>query len=770
MIKVVYLVALFIVAMVVVSTAVVYSERRDIFSRTIFKLFGTIAAAIVPNAIFMMTDSLAVAEVCNVIFQASISWLLLFVAEFILRYSNLGIVNEARRKVIYGIVGLNSVIVLLNPIFHHVFTLELAEAKNVGEYFKIASYGSYFWVHFTLNYIIAGAIVLFTIRRAVRTPRGFRNRYYAMLASYAAVIAANIYGMIYMPAIDFTMIAYSIAVMCVYYWTVIYVPKSMSGDMLKAVINSSAMGAAFFETNGKCVSINGRVLEMMDGCYGKSGIDDILEVEDSFRCWLKKGIMREDDEEYSFVKTVRKASQNRDLHYEFSVLRLRDKSGDFIGYFVRLLDRTNDYEEMEEQEYRATHDLLTGIYNEIHFTERVQEVLRFNPNTEFVMISSDIRNFKMANDIFSSDFGDEILKACAVAFRKQKAENVVYARLVKDRFAMLMPKELYNEAHILRVIHDVEEDFTNEFFKLQIKIGVYMIEDHKEPVYVMVDRCNMAIEKIQNSFSQTLGYFDNDLLKKALEKNKIINDFDTALENEEFHIFLQPQTNSSGRVLGAEALVRWIRPEEGMVSPGAFIPVLEDAGLIYKLDLCVWELAAKQLAKWKEMGRDDLYISVNVSAQDQYFLDIYKTFTGLVEKYEISPKKLHIEITETIFVTEVNKHLELLQRLQAYGFEISIDDFGSGYSSLNILKDITADELKIDMVFLQKTANEQRSLDIISSVIAMASKLKMLVVAEGVETEQQLRELAEMNCDVFQGYYFSRPIPVEQFEKQYLAS
>jgi EAL domain-containing protein (putative c-di-GMP-specific phosphodiesterase class I) len=330
-----------------------------------------------------------------------------------------------------------------------------------------------------------------------------------------------------------------------------------------------------------------------------------------------------------------------------------------------------------------------------------------------------------------------------------------------------MPKERYSEHMFLQAMDVLVQEFTNKFFKIQIDMAVYEIHDIDEPVYQMCDKCDFAIDKIKADYSTRIAYYDENMLEEEMKKNAIINEFDKALMNGEFQMYLQAQTTADGRMVGAEALARWIHPNKGLIPPGEFIPVLEEAGLIYRLDLYIWNQAAKTLAQWKAAGKDNFTISVNISAQDQYYLDIYKVFTELVTTYHIDPINLKLEITESIFITEVEKHLHLINQLQAYGFEVEIDDFGSGYSSLNILKDIAADVIKIDMGFLRETDNAARSRDIIAAVIRLAKSLHMTVITEGVETKEQVEALDAMGCDIYQGYYFAKPIPLKEFEDKY---
>lgn len=221
-------------------------------------------------------------------------------------------------------------------------------------------------------------------------------------------------------------------------------------------------------------------------------------------------------------------------------------------------------------------------------------------------------------------------------------------------------------------------------------------------------------------------------------------------------------------MLGAEALVRWSHPERGMINPGEFIGIFEKNGLIVELDQYVWEMACMQLQKWKEMGQDDMYLSVNISPRDFFFMDIHQRFTELVEKYEIDPGKLKLEITETAVMTDMEKQLRMIDRLREAGFVVEMDDFGSGYSSLNMLKNIRVDVIKIDMAFLGQSDDEVRARVILRTVVELSRQLEIPVITEGVETAEQVAFLKAIGCGMFQGYYFARPMEIEDFEQKYM--
>jgi EAL domain-containing protein (putative c-di-GMP-specific phosphodiesterase class I) len=273
---------------------------------------------------------------------------------------------------------------------------------------------------------------------------------------------------------------------------------------------------------------------------------------------------------------------------------------------------------------------------------------------------------------------------------------------------------------------------------------------------------------VKDDYHDCIAYYNKDILEKSIEERRVIAEFDRALNNEEFVMFLQPQCDGEGNAHGAEALVRWQHPSRGLLSPFFFIDILEKAGLVHKLDNYIWNKAAQQLASWKDTKNGDYHISVNISTKDFYLLDLYETFVDLVNEYGIEPAKLKLEITETALMTDFNKNMDIIRKLQNYGFMIEIDDFGSGYSSLNMLKDISADILKIDMGFLRASENEVKGRDILETIIELAQKLGMEVITEGVETKKQLDMLNAMGCGMYQGYYFSKPIPVEEFESKFM--
>lgn len=417
-------------------------------------------------------------------------------------------------------------------------------------------------------------------------------------------------------------------------------------------------------------------------------------------------------------------------------------------------------------EYRLNYDSLTKAYNRYGFYKNAQKLIKEHTDTEYCLILSDIKSFKLINEIYGENIADKILIDEVNIIRQKMKGNSVLGRLNGDIIAMVIPKEYLSEKEFSDMIKLLSDRYSNKNFRLHIYLGVYYIKDVNETIRQMVDKVSIVIMKSKGNMSNYILYYDENSYRNDIFKQQLIGEFETALNENQFCMYLQPQTDKDGNMLGAEALIRWNHPNMGLIMPGAFIECFEDAGLIYRLDNYIWEEAAKQLKIWKDSGYN-YYISVNISAKDFYHIDVYQTFKNLVSKYGIDTDKLHIEITETALSEDKQAAHKTIERLHDEGFIIEIDDFGSGYSSFNFLKDVCADVIKIDRVFLKKSSHEERGEQILRSIISLSHDIGMDVITEGVENVDQLSMLAKMNCDWFQGYYFSKPIAVGDFEEKY---
>ncbi len=474
-------------------------------------------------------------------------------------------------------------------------------------------------------------------------------------------------------------------------------------------------------------------------------------------------IWERDEEEEEDVLILRRGREVR--YFQCDEQELHNKKGKLRGYMYILHDFTHERELQEKYRHSATHDKLTDLYNREHFIEKAEAFMKENPKEIYYMICSDIKQFKAYNEVFGVEAGDKLLKMIAEELRRNDDHNRVYGRVGDDSFAMCIPKKNFSEvAYLVKSSSVLRARSYN--FPIANHIGIYEVTDLSISVSAMMDRATLAIATIKGDIQQEIARYDDSMRKELLQEQEILTDLQTAFNEKEFIIYLQPQiSHETKAIVGAETLVRWQHPTKGLIPPFLFIPVMENNGLISKLDMYVWEMACAQIRKWTDEGRNDISLSVNISPKDFYYLDLYKVIMDLIKKYEISPSRLRLEITESAFAIDLKKQVELVEKLQEAGFIVEMDDFGSAYSTLNTLKDIPVDVLKMDMKFMAKATDADRSANIIQMIVGMADKLRMDVIAEGVETKEQADFLGSVGCDIIQGYYYAKPMPVDEFEE-----
>lgn len=420
-----------------------------------------------------------------------------------------------------------------------------------------------------------------------------------------------------------------------------------------------------------------------------------------------------------------------------------------------------------DYEYLIDHDELTRLYNMHALNKSIRATIMDHPDTDYLLVCGDISNFKLVNTLFGREKGNEILLGIADVLRQSCTEREVYGRIRGDQFLMLIPKECYHEVDFERGIQQIRGMIQSSRFTLRMHLGVYEITDRNMSIPVMIDRAVIARRTLHETSEHSIAYYTEEMLARQIQEQKVVSEFESALGTQQLRIFLQPQVDIYGHPEGAEALVRWILPNGKMAMPVEFIEVLERSDLICKLDQAVWEMTVMQLAKWKGTPFERLHLSVNVSPKDFYYIDVPNVLDSLCHRYAVSTKKLRVELTETVLADKRCDPVHIVERLQHLGFYVEIDDFGKGFSSLSLLKDIKADTLKVDMEFIRETKNMERSKIILRAIAGMARELGMQTVVEGVETQEQIDWLSSCGYVVFQGFYFSRPISVEEFEAKY---
>lgn len=444
-----------------------------------------------------------------------------------------------------------------------------------------------------------------------------------------------------------------------------------------------------------------------------------------------------------------------------------ENSDKIIMCFIQDIDAEKLGEQQGRKEIKENErDLLTGLYRKNVFFKKARDILDSAEDGQYCLMAIDIEHFKLFNEWYGQESGDRFLKSIAIQLKSEVNRNGGIAGYMgDDDFCIILP----NEAKILeklqnRIIGYMRRYGDNSGFLPAF--GIFNIVDKATPIRTMYDRACIAIATVKGNYACRVCHYDIRMMQRMEANHMLLSEIQRALKNGEFTFYGQPKCNmATGKILGLESLVRWNHPERGLIAPGEFIPMLERNGLISDLDLYLWEEVCKALRTWIDKGIKAIPISVNVSRMDIYTLDVVSCFKKLLTKYELPFRLLEIEITESAYAEEHEHITNVINELRKAGFTVLMDDFGSGYSSLNMLKDVKVDILKIDMKFLdldEKSAD--KGMGILETIIRMARLMEMPIIAEGVETESQMDFLLEMGCLYGQGYYFYKPMPKEKVE------
>ncbi|MGI6114773.1 two-component system response regulator [Luoshenia tenuis] len=410
------------------------------------------------------------------------------------------------------------------------------------------------------------------------------------------------------------------------------------------------------------------------------------------------------------------------------------------------------------------YDRLTGLYSKEFFYQRVKEILMQHPEKQYDIVCSDIENFKLVNDIFGVPTGDRLLRGVAGMYAEMAGEKGICGRFNADQFGCLLEhRPEYRNEWFIRAGKQVNT--LSNAKNVVMKWGIYAVENRELSVEQMCDRALLAARSIKGQYGKYFAAYDDKLRSQLLREQAITNGMEAALAQGEFEIYLQPKYRiPEGSLAGAEALVRWRHPEWGLQSPAEFIPLFEKNGFITKLDQFVWDRACAALREWDDKGYPPISISVNVSRADIYNADIADILTRTLKRYQLPLSRLHLEITESAYTEDPRQIISTVGQLREMGFIIEMDDFGSGYSSLNMLNQMPLDILKLDMKFIRSETAKPLDREILHFIMDLARWMDLRVVAEGVETRDQLVRLEEIGCDYVQGYYFAKPMPCTEFE------
>ncbi|HHS9431617.1 TPA: putative bifunctional diguanylate cyclase/phosphodiesterase, partial [Clostridioides difficile] len=415
-------------------------------------------------------------------------------------------------------------------------------------------------------------------------------------------------------------------------------------------------------------------------------------------------------------------------------------------------------------------DPLTGADSIDKFKINSNKLFAKNNPEEYALFYIDVDKFKYINDMFGYDMGNDTLIHISNTIASELKEDEIFARVSADHFVLLIKYKTDDDIKTrLNNIYNKVQILSNpkiNYYKLILDCGIYKISKSDNDINTIMDRANTARKTIKGGHKNSFAFYDKEMHKKILKEKEIENSMVDALNNGEFIVYFQPKYSLSDyQIIGAEALVRWDNPQKGLIPPIEFIPVFERNGFIVNIDFYVFEEVCKKIREWMDEGQKVVPISVNLSRMHFVNSNFIEEFKLIVDKYKIPTRLIELELTETAVLDNIEGLLDTMNNLKEKGFVISMDDFGTGYSSLNLLKELPVDILKLDRAFFTEKDESNNEKIVISNVIKMAKELKMKVISEGVETISQVEFLKQIGCDMVQGYLFSKPMPVKEFEK-----
>ena len=494
--------------------------------------------------------------------------------------------------------------------------------------------------------------------------------------------------------------------------------------------------------------------------------DDLTVVQDFFDFSdLKAGERRNMDARF-YVKA-------HDYEwFRVSLLCYGDAAGDRERVLIMFTNAEQELETVRKLKFLLAKDPLTHMPNLDSFIQMTGEMLRSQPDSSYAFIRMDVDKFRIINQMYGTKEGDNVLRYVGVKIQEWAGpilEYGTYCRISSDIYCVCIPADADDVGELIGFIQTSLRAYPLKF-DMVMSFGVYITceEDRSGhvPVSTLMDRAASAQRTVKNSYVQHIAYYDNAIRKKEIAEQMIASEMKHALETEQFQLYLQPKCDmETGKMIGSEALVRWLHPTQGMISPGEFIPIFEKNGFIAELDDFIMRKSCQLIRKWLDEGSPAYPISVNVSRTDLYNPNLLEQIQACVKAYDVPHDLISFELTESAFVSDNMQLYNLARLLQENQFHVLMDDFGSGYSSLNSLREIPVDVLKIDLKFLPPSTDDWRGIVILQSIVDMAKQLGLDVVVEGVETLEQAEFLLSIGCRTAQGYYFYRPLPVAEYER-----
>ncbi len=743
------------------KTHSIYTSRlRCLVVATVVNVFAYTAAVCVEN--------IFASALCYAFFYLSLDWILLFTSDFVLLFvekEHSGMPASVFRimYVVFGII--DSISLILSVNLHHVFRILPGTGTGDTNGF-VRQFTVLYDAHLVLCYLVALTIVWELLHAIFTHYKGFRRKYVYVLVAFVVLLAMDGAYMIFGFELNFFVLAYPLFIPVLCYLIFVVVPHEDIESVLHAVIDEINTGIAVIDLKGACRYCNeaARRLFDIDG-------EDYSEIEAYAAGLIEKSEAdgekeTPEDTAHSLYHAREELAASGELHFtDVDLYRMYDRNGNWYAYAVKLEDVTGEVREEETQKYKATHDALTGLYNRESFFTEANHILLTRRDVEFNLVYTNIKDFKLLNMLFGEEFGNRIIKTQAKMLQAARYDNVVIGRMGGDRFAMLIPAADFRPDLAVANTKKIMETHNDSEYKVFIYLGVYRITDHDEPITEMCDKALMAIKSIYGNMDQTLVYFDQNMMKEEIRRQKIINEIDEAIENDLFEIRIQPSMTKESKVMAGKIHYIWKHSELGELWEDDYVPALERNGTISRLELLFWEKAIRVLRIWIDHGFTDRWVVVRFAPESLYEFDPCEKLEELAHKYRVPKDRITVEVMEDVLMFDSANRLGAIAQLRAAGFSVVIDQFGKAYSSLGMLKDMHITGIRVDVGMIREESERCRIL--VENIVRMADELHLFIIAGDVRDKKEFGILSHLGFNTFEGPYFGEAVSFREFSAKY---
>lgn len=678
--------------------------------------------------------------------HAFTDWTLLFMTRYFLAMGENKQVKKVQRIVSDAIISCDTVVLLTNPINHLAFEFR-TRSNDYGSYTQAVP-KALFYVHCAICIIMLATMVSLMVKKILKSASFYKLRYESILATLIVIMVFNaIFYLTKTAVFDYSRVFYGIGALIFFFATYDYSPYGLMKIVQTYIDDNITDAVVAYDTFGKLLKKN-----ILAG-----------------RMFSKEILIRKEKLEEALGEEVKEGKFEKELngrYYSVTYKKLYDRHENFIASVFILSDITESKIRVEREHRAAIYDPLTNTFNRLGFVEEAPKFLaERNVTGGYAYMVSGICNFKGINGLYGTKVGDRVLIEIAKKFNDfQHVFPMIYGRTAEGKYSCILPFEYVDEIvnEMSRITINIDDGIS---IHVDMCHGFVVMQDMDKPIEYYYELSLLALARCKKQMSSPVLEYSRNMAEEQQRKQLLLAEMHESLANREFFIELQPQIDlKNNRVEGAEALVRWNHPTLGRISPAEFVPLFESNGFITKIDTFVWREAAKTIRRFTESGIYKGSISVNVSQIDIMCMNVAEEFERIVTEEGIPASKLHVEITESACVNNRDSLIGTIESLRSKGFIVEIDDFGSGYSSLNALMHIPFDIVKLDMMFMKQAEKNTEKADVIVSAVAeMIHNLKASIIVEGVETDENVATVKHICADAVQGYHYSKPISVEKF-------